>query len=405
MTADLKHSVHAYAEYLDEMLPTVTADDALAADLDRQRTKRARGVWYRRPVVVFLAAMIAVLVIALLPVVLLDVRDADVVDQPTTTSTSPQPPAPTALAGLEGPIRAETSGSDTWAWEYDGDRVWRYADGRWEELPARPGDVSYVSSVVSIAGTPWALTDGGIRVLDGDTWQELDTPAAVQVWRIAADPLSETLWLSTGERLYCWTGEAMIEIGEPEIDIGGEFPDWSYVGEIAVTSDGTVWAAGFSAWAPMLGVLASYEPATDTWEAVKPWDGKPLPAGLLATTSSGGLWVLLEEWDVDESSGTSSEGSVLAYRNGDTGQWSVYDEDLPDGRPFAIAADGDGVWLAQGYAHVEGSEPMLGLYHFDGLVWTRYVDGVEVLEVAVTPDGTVWYMTDQEPYVLRPLEL
>ena len=30
-----------------------------------------------------------------------------------------------------------------------------------------------VAGVVSIADTPWAFTDGGIRVLDGDTWEEL----------------------------------------------------------------------------------------------------------------------------------------------------------------------------------------------------------------------------------------
>jgi hypothetical protein len=155
----------------------------------------------------------------------------------------------------------------------------------------------------------------------------------------------------------------------------------------------------------MLGVLASYDPATETWEAATPWNGKPVPAGLLATTDSGGLWVLLEDWDVDESSGTSSESWVLAYRNGDTKQWSVYEKDLPNGRPFAIAADRNGVWLAQGYALVEGSEPMLGLYRFDGLAWARYVDDVEVLDVAVATDGTVWYLADQEPYVLRPLGL
>ena len=47
---------------------------------------------------------------------------------------------------------------------------------------------------------------------------------------------------------------------------------------------------------------------------------------------------------------------------------------------------------------------MLGLYHFDGLTWTRYVDEAEVFDVAVATDGTVWYMADQEPHVLRPLE-
>ena len=53
--------------------------------------------------------------------------------------------------------------------------------------------------------------------------------------------------------------------------------------------------------------------------------------------------MLLEDSDVDEDNDATPEDWVLAYHNGDTRQWSVHDEDLPDGRPFAIAADGDGV--------------------------------------------------------------
>ena len=79
--------------------------------------------------------------------------------------------------------------------------------------------------------------------------------------------------------------------------------------------------------------------------------------------------------------------------------------DVVDPDIAAIAADGNGVWLAQGNARVEGSAPMLGLYHFDGLTRTRYEDDVEVLDVAAATDGTVWHLADQEPYVLRPLEL
>lgn len=402
MSADLERAIRSYAEYLDETLPTVTTDEIRTATTDRPERARPPLPWYRSPVVVFAAAMAAVLLIALVPL-LLSGRGADVVETPTTATPAPDaapttlPPSTTALSPPEALVQVDTSGDDLWAWEYDGNRVWRYADGRWEELPP----VS-VSSVVSIDGTPWALTDGVVRYLDGDTWHQSDIPASFLVWRIAADASSETLWLSTGERLYRWDGEAVTEIDVDVVD--SRYPDYTYVGEIAVTSDGTVWAAGLYGYAPMLGVLASYEPTTGTWEAVKPWNGKPVPAGLLAATSTGGLWVLLEDWDDDESADGSYKGWALAYRDGDTERWEVHEEDLPLGRPFAIAADSDGVWLAQGYALVEGSEPMLGLYHFDGLAWTRYLEEVEVLDVAISPDGTVWYMTDQEPYILRPLE-
>ena len=59
-------------------------------------------------------------------------------------------------------------------------------------------------------------------------------------------------------------------------------------------------AAGLYGYAPMLGVLSSYEPTTGTWKAVKPWNDKPIAASLLAPTSTGGLWVLLEDHHDDE---------------------------------------------------------------------------------------------------------
>ena len=401
MSTDLERAICSYAEYLDEVLPTVTADDALAVDLERPPPMGSHSVWYRRPVFVFLGALVAVLLIALLPALFLGARGTDVVDQPMPTTVPPQPPPTTVLTPPEALVQVETSGDDLWAWEYPGHRVWHYVDGQWEELPAVPGDG--VAGVASIGGMPWAILDAGVHYLDGGAWHSLDDPVTIPpVWRFAADPSSETLWLSTGESLYRWDGEAVTEIDVDVVD--DRYPDYTYVGEIAVTSDGKVWAAGLYGYAPMLGVLASYEPATDTWEAVRPWNDKPVPAGLLAPTSTGGLWVLLEDWDDDESADAFHAGLALAYRDGDTGQWAVYDENLPDGRPFAIATDSEGVWLAQGDALAEGSEPMLGVYHFDGHTWTHYLGGVEVLDVAVAPDGSIWYMTDQQPFALRPLE-
>lgn len=402
MSTDLERAICSYAEYLDEVVPIVTADDALAVDLERPQAMGSHSVWYRRPVVVFLAALVAVLLIALLPVVFLGARGTDVVDQPMSTTVPPQPPPTMVLSPPEALVQVEGSGDGLWAWEYTGNRIWHYIDGRWQELPETSGGVWDVASVVSVDGMPWVLTDQGVRYLDGDTWHKPDIPSSLLVWRIAADPLSEILWLSTGESLYRWDGEAVTEIDVDPVD--DRYPDYTYVGEIAVTSNGTVWAAGLNGYAPMLGVLSSYEPATDTWEAVRPWNDKPIAASLMAPTSSGGLWVLLEDWDDDESADATDEAWALAYRDGDTGQWDVYDEDPPDGRPFAIATDNEGVWLAQGYALAEGSKPMLGVYHFDGHTWTHYLDGIEVLDVAVAPDGSIWYMPDQQPFALRPLE-
>ena len=93
MSADLERAVRSYAEYLDEVLPTVTADEVSSAPgpaaVERPGALHRRHPWYRRPAVVFLAAMVAVLLIALLPVVFLGARSADVVEPPATTAPEP----------------------------------------------------------------------------------------------------------------------------------------------------------------------------------------------------------------------------------------------------------------------------------------------------------------------------
>ena len=375
MSTDLERAVRAYAGYLDETLPTITSDDIRATATEQLGTRQPQVVWYRRPAIVFAATLIAVLLIALVPVVLLSSGRGDVSNQPRP---EPEPHPPQAA------VEVDASGDSLWAWEYEGNRVWRYADGEWQELPPTPGEVL---RVVSDGETTWAITgDFDVRYLDGATWRDLDVPA--MILRLAADASSGTLWMSTGERLYRWDGESLTEVDRPAIAVvDDEFPVRTYVGDVAVTGDGTLWAGGLYGYLPALGVFATYDHDTETWEAVQPWNDKPVPAAALAPTTTGGLWALLEEWDGNR--------WALAYRDGDTERWNVYDDNLPDIHPFAIAADGDGVWIAQGNALVEGVEPMSGVYHFDGHTWNHYLIGVDVSDVAVALDGTVWYMADR----------
>mgnify|MGYP000446970926 CR=1 FL=1 len=93
MSTDLERAIRSYAEYLDETLPTVTADEVSRAPnpaaVERPGALHRRHPWYRRPAVVFLAAMVAVLLIALLPVVFLGARGTDVVEPPATTTPKP----------------------------------------------------------------------------------------------------------------------------------------------------------------------------------------------------------------------------------------------------------------------------------------------------------------------------
>ena len=71
----------------------------------------------------------------------------------------------------------------------------------------------------------------------------------------------------------------------------------------------------------------------------------------------------------------------------------VYDEDLPDVHPVAMSATNDGVWLAQGGAMVEGTQPFEGIIHFDGVMWAHH-ESDEVRSLAAAPDGTVWFVTE-----------
>jgi hypothetical protein len=42
---------------------------------------------------------------------------------------------------------------------------------------------------------------------------------------------------------------------------------------------------------------------------------------------------------------------------------------------------------------LDGTVPIDGLHHFDGVSWSQYLKGAHVRDVVVAPDGTVWYLT------------
>jgi hypothetical protein len=79
MSIDLEHEVRTYAEYLDEVLPTVTADSVRTGIPDRPHPVTAPPPWYRRPVVVFLASIVVVLSVA--------VAQLPFLNGPTVTTT------------------------------------------------------------------------------------------------------------------------------------------------------------------------------------------------------------------------------------------------------------------------------------------------------------------------------
>jgi len=82
MNIDLEQEIRVYAQYLDEILPTITSEDlgtaALPVALERSR---AIPPWYQRPVVVFLAAVAAVLAVAA-PLMLIPLNGTNVAEAP-----------------------------------------------------------------------------------------------------------------------------------------------------------------------------------------------------------------------------------------------------------------------------------------------------------------------------------
>jgi hypothetical protein len=286
----------------------------------------------------------------------------------------------------EGVIDATTSGGVLWAWDQSG-RIWRHTGDGWEALPVAPG---IIETVGYGGGTLWASVDTdtwpqSLSRLEGDEWVRVEgTPAH----RFAVDPTSGVVWISRSEKMYRFEDGLSTDVGAPDA-VGDGF---SFVADVVVTGDGIVWADGFYGYVPMNGSLAAYRDGTGTWEIVAPWGGEPLPATSMTITSSGDLWVILVDWQVDPTADESIVDWALAHRDADTGAWTIHDSGLPDGLPSAMAADDSGVWLAQGGSMVENAVSVDGLHHFDGSSWTHYLKGAHVRDVVVAPDGTVWYL-------------
>jgi hypothetical protein len=283
-------------------------------------------------------------------------------------------------------ISMKSSGGSIWAWsDY---RLWRYTDSEWSlyaPISGRVVDVGYVFDTHLVA-----LDIDKLQYFDGDGWQFV--PGSPQdPWRIEVDDRTGIAWVSAGDQLYRWNGDDMTSVGRPPNSTDG----FGWVGDIAVTSDGILWSAGMNGWIPSWGGLSSYDDANSAWEMVRPWrNDEDVPAQLLATTPNGDLWVVLADWSEDwqerEAAGKSFVEWALAHRDGETGEWTVFDRGLPEGYPNAMVADDSAVWLASGGL----GNPVTnvdGLFRFDGETWSHYLSGTIVENIAVTPDGTILY--------------
>jgi hypothetical protein len=406
MSTQLEIQLERLGEYLDTQLEIINIEDlehrigetgVPAPARSRSRGKHIVGVppW----AIVAAAAVLVVLTIGG-TAILLPRSETSAVSPTTVTSEIPA----VVLTGVDS---LAVSADSLWAWGED-DEVWRYTDGAWFPYFALPSTGDGDPYATYASDTLWMLNDSRVFSLDGDEWVEV-IAVPTHIMGLAEDPNSDILWLSTGQALYRWDGEAITNVGFPPnwSDPTGSDSDWGYVDGIVATTDGTVWASGLFAWIPWNGGLTRYDDTTGSWETVRPLGGKEdVPAWSIATSRDGDLWATLSKWSQDwEDPATELPKWALAHLDGDTGEWTVHDENLPEGFPLVRAADNNAVWLTAANP-IGNFEQVAGVLRFDGQTWTHYLADTDVTDtvddIAVAPDGTIWYTQNNSLYQPEP---
>jgi hypothetical protein len=313
-----------------------------------------------------------------------------VVDQPSIVPADSGAVTPTSLPVIEGGAvtleRAELgigaavdfarSGDTLWVWGTEGQPA-GYREGAWEILPPLQGgwvDISgtLLSGVLDITGTldagVWALTVNPYQLwrLDDDGWRRVsDQPLPFEAERIELDEASGVVWVGTPESLGSWDGSEMIAHEAS--------PQNMVIDDIAVTADGTVWAARFNPFFPGLPAgLIRYHADSGDWEWVRPLGGEENVPVVLASTPDGNLWALLTDYE-------DLESLAVAHFESRTGEWTVYS--LPEGATGQLAADDESVWLTNGGRFA---------FRFDGSAWTTHTATFMIDRLGIAADGTVW---------------
>lgn len=303
----------------------------------------------------------------------------------------PNPPAvsadPAGEIELTGVDQVEVFGDSVWAWRRGS--LWRRDGNDWTEVAGLPGTGRPVVS----EGVIWVVRGGGLEWYEGGEWHpEVQLPEAIHVADLAAGP-SGKLWAvyvgkgtpQRGLLRRTDSGWEVVEVGDPA-GIGGDLSPW--IGNILVTED-AVWVGGFDPWSPSVpGSLLRFDGSN--WEAMAP-TGTHLPAVQLATDPAGAVWVVLVGPPNGISMTCDRDYTLARFEDG---QWEVFDE-APLSSPSASAADSTGLWVA---GDIGGCST--GLSHFDGRTWTEQSKGW-VSDVAVAPDGTVWYITTADQALHR----
>lgn len=206
MSIDLEHEVRAYAEYLNEILPTVTPDSVRTGSPDRLRPIAAPSRWYRRPVVLFFATVAGVLAVAVAQLVLFGGPQTEVTVPPATApqapgvvTTVPTPPQPdpgaiTLVPADVDPVQISTVVGDI---EFT---TWRF-----------PADKGFfpITNPTSTAHGPVALdVDELLWSADYTTWHRVPIGFEAELVTIAGDDIVVSGAASAAR--YGWDGEEWV---------------------------------------------------------------------------------------------------------------------------------------------------------------------------------------------------
>lgn len=456
MSVDLTRQVRAYAEYLDEILPVVTPDEAQPATV-----RRPRPSWGRRPAVVFLAALAVVLLVAAIPLVIFS-RAGDPTtapfsgtvrpsEEPATSEPSPPPGAGdsaafTLVAAPEAtPVRISTVVGDLefvtlelppgqevirlgdltatrhgpvavdgetlwWSPDYE---TWQQVSGDLDAMRIEPvGDDVVVSGGTGATRLVWA----------GDRWTprgRLGFPGPVES-RVAFGPKGIVAVAAGGTSVYHSTDGAEFAVAErgPRLDVfvaAGDVPEEDRdFGDCRATHGATE--------ARIRTVLATEAGFVALTSAMHPYG--EICAPLLWFSPDGSAWQLVaSESPFGELSVVNADG--IAERNG---RFAVAGEIGGQGREEiqgAVWVSDDGVtWqraaveFPAGFTRVEAGSmgwmlDWTGRFSADGLTWdgphelpSAPARGYFSTEIAVGSDTilAVGVQDDRQVFVIGRLQ-
>jgi hypothetical protein len=359
-------------------------------------------VRWLRPAIAFGSALLMAL--AVIGIVSLVTRGGfDLVDEPPPRTTGAPPPteapeAPAIPFNQANQIfhMVVTGDHDLWVTTLGGIVQWDLATQTHtvhspDDGPAGDG---FGRLLAAADGTVWAEGDGALARFDG-SWTTYPPLSEAPFGHVRP---GEDVAMAVGPDGALWAAVGPDELGRFdgseweifETPYPANMMEWAWASDLAVASDGTVWAAlqgtsgGSDPESPVLerGAVASFDGTR--WSLYTTGEGLPDGVRAITVAPDGTVWAMSFGWGWSDSNGSGSvPGQGVARFDGNA--WTRYTE--ADGLPsndsdIVVGLDGS-VWAID----IEGS----GISRFDGNSWTDFPRAPRhSLPAVVDAAGTLW---------------